>query len=359
MYKVTNKIIDGTKELWYRLEDNQGNIFYMSKDDVIKEAMLGRVVNLRYNKSTNGLSGVGIDLRSLPVINKNAGRNNGVLNRNKKVSSRCISKKKIDKGISSKDDKIENNKKYSNQELAEQYKKKCSLLGIEFNLVLEYLDGDRVRLLGVKNKRDTGRLVIPSFVTDFIPIKVSRNAERVIHGALLGCKFTEVYVDNSGDRDINVSGLCAGMESEELKVVFRHPERIINTKYMFSGCRSLVKLDISGLRLKKVKCMHDMFSWCLSLEELDLKSFDVGIVTDMRRMFYNCCSLKYLDTDTWCGEKVKDASYMFANCRRLVGLDFYGFDLRGADRTDLLVNCTDLWSSTSYGKLNISGLYYK
>ena len=98
---------------------------------------------------------------------------------------------------------------------------------------------------------------------------------------------------------------------------------------------------------------------CLSLEELDLKSFDVGIVTDMRRMFYNCCSLKYLDTDTWCGEKVKDASYMFANCRRLVGLDFYGFDLRGADRTDLLVNCTDLWSSTSYGKLNISGLYYK
>ena len=348
MYKVTNKVIDKNKDLWYRLEDTQGNIYYMNKDDVIKEAKVGRVVNVRYNKSTNGLSGVGIDLRRLPVINRNIG------NQNNKISNKGI---KVDKkvAIENKDD----NKRYSNQELAEQYKKKCSLLGIEFNLVLEYLDGDRVRLMGVKNKRDTGRLVIPSFVTDFIPIKVSRDAEKVIHSTLLGCKFTEVYIDNSGDRDINVSGLCAGMESEELKVVFRHPERIINTKYMFSGCRSLVKLDISGLRLKKVKCMHDMFSWCLSLEELDLKSFDVGIVTDMRRMFYNCCSLKYLDTDTWCGEKVKDASYMFANCRRLVGLDFYGFDLRGADRTDLLVNCTDLWSSTSYGKLNISGLYYK
>lgn len=346
MYKVTNKVIDKNKDLWYRLEDTQGNIYYMNKDDVIKEAKVGRVVNVRYNKSTNGLSGVGIDLRRLPVINRNIG------NQNNKISNKGI---KVDKkvAIENKDD----NKRYSNQELAEQYKKKCSLLGIEFNLVLEYLDGDRVRLLGVKNKRDTGRLVIPSFVTDFIPIKVSRNAERVIHGALLGCKFTEVYVDNSGDRDINVSGLCAGMESEELKVVFRHPERIINTKYMFSGCRSLVKLDISGLRLKKVKCMHDMFSWCLSLEKLDLNSFDVGIVTDMRRMFYNCCSLRYLDTDTWCGEKVKDASYMFANCRRLVGLDFYGLDLRKADRTDLLVNCTDLYGA--YGKLNISGLHYK
>lgn len=52
----------------------------------------------------------------------------------------------------------------SDRELAERYINKHKLLGLECKLDLK-IDGDDVILVDVLDKEDTGRLVIPSFVT--------------------------------------------------------------------------------------------------------------------------------------------------------------------------------------------------
>ena len=54
----------------------------------------------------------------------------------------------------------------SNHQLAQEYDLKSKLLG-ENNLEYKLINNDRVVLLDIKDKKSTGKLVIPPFITDF------------------------------------------------------------------------------------------------------------------------------------------------------------------------------------------------
>ena len=54
----------------------------------------------------------------------------------------------------------------SNHQLAQEYDLKSKLLG-DNNLEYKLINNDRVVLLDIKDKKSTGKLVIPSFITDF------------------------------------------------------------------------------------------------------------------------------------------------------------------------------------------------
>ena len=90
----------------------------------------------------------------------------------------------------------------SNRDMAKIYDKKQRLVG-EL-LRYELLEDDRVLLIDVLDKENSGRLVIPRFITDI------RYRELPFYGengyALKGCKYREVYIDNSGDRGLIVEG---------------------------------------------------------------------------------------------------------------------------------------------------------
>ena len=66
-------------------------------------------------------------------------------------------------------------------------------------------------------------------------------------------------------------------------------------RYMFNGCKSLKKLDLSNFNTNNLEEMNDMFSNCYSLTELNISSFNTDNVKCMKMMFFDCSSLKELN----------------------------------------------------------------
>ena len=101
---------------------------------------------------------------------------------------------------------------------------------------------------------------------------------------------------------------------------------VTNMGYVFSNCRSLTSLDVSGFNTSNVTNMNSMFIFCSSLTSLDVSHFNTSNVTDMYQLFSNCHSLKTLDLSGFNTSKVIRMDYMFAFCRSLTSLDLSHFD---------------------------------
>ena len=100
---------------------------------------------------------------------------------------------------------------------------------------------------------------------------------------------------------------------------------------MFSGCSSLVNLDLSNFCTNNVRVMSSMFYGCRSLTSLDLSNFDTSNVIYMgdlhKSIFSDCsklCEIKF--GDNWDTSNVINMDYMFSNCSSLVNLDLSKFD---------------------------------
>ena len=93
--------------------------------------------------------------------------------------------------------------------------------------------------------------------------------------------------------------------------------KVTNMSSMFSGCRSLTELDVSGFDTARVTNMSWMFSDCCGLSKLDVSGFDTAQVTDMSRMFSNCCGLSKLDVSGFDTAQVTDMGLMFYGCDSL------------------------------------------
>ena len=57
---------------------------------------------------------------------------------------------------------------------------------------------------------------------------------------------------------------------------------------MFSGCSSLIKLNLSNFNFNIATKMREMFRGCSSLKELDLPNFYAFNINNMRSMFAEC-----------------------------------------------------------------------
>ena len=67
---------------------------------------------------------------------------------------------------------------------------------------------------------------------------------------------------------------------------------VSDMSYMFCGCHSLKKLDVSGLDTSNVVNMEGMFYWCSNIQTLNVSFFDTSHVINMKSMFDYCSSLK-------------------------------------------------------------------
>ncbi len=124
---------------------------------------------------------------------------------------------------------------------------------------------------------------------------------------------------------------------------------VTSMDYMFSGCSSLVSLDLSGFDTSSVTSMADMFSECSSLESVDLSSFDTSNVTDMQSMFSSCSSLTVLDLSGFDTSRVADMGTMFFGCDSLAALDVSSFSTASVtDMGHMFSGCSSL------GQLDVS-----
>ena len=141
---------------------------------------------------------------------------------------------------------------------------------------------------------------------------------------------------------------------------------VINTEYMFSGCKSLISINFGNyintpegidmnnmfsgciylLTLKFnynitlfITNLNSMFYECSSLVSLDLRNFDTSKVTDMRNTFANCSSLKYLVINEFDTSSTNDMTNMFYGCSSLLSLNLYNFN------TSSLLFYTDIFKN--------------
>ena len=125
----------------------------------------------------------------------------------------------------------------------------------------------------------------------------------------------------------DMSGMFSGCESLiSLDLSRFDTSKVTDMGGMFSSCWSLTALDLSRFDTSKVTTMGGMFNSCWSLTALDLSSFDTSHVTYMRSMFYRCYSLTALDLSSFDTSKVKNMGEMFEGCESLTALDLSRFD---------------------------------
>ena len=136
--------------------------------------------------------------------------------------------------------------------------------------------------------------------------------------------------------------------------------------YMFSNCKSLMSLDLSGFNTSNVRDISYMFSSCKSLTNLDLSTFNTSKVTRMDFMFDSCSSLTSLDLSNFNTRNVSytGMEFMFYRCASLTSLDLRGFNTSNATWMQSMFNgCSsltslDLSSFNTSKVANMSSMFY-
>lgn len=130
---------------------------------------------------------------------------------------------------------------------------------------------------------------------------------------------------------------CQSLKTISFPAVLNTPE-VTNFSGMFSDCRSLEGLDVSGFDTSAAKSLSSMFSGCTKLAALDVSNFDTSAATSLNWMFYGCESLRSLDLsgfDTSAADYRYGLSGFLDGCKSLrtvtLGQEF-AFEGAGLDR---------------------------
>ncbi len=116
-----------------------------------------------------------------------------------------------------------------------------------------------------------------------------------------------------------------------------------NMSNMFSGCESLVTLDLSSFITSNVTILSTMFSGCSALTSVNLSSFNTPKLTNMSSMFYNCSSLQSLDLSAFNTCLVTNMSNMFYGCSGLTALNLSSFDTSSVNyMNNIFYGCSGL-----------------
>ena len=95
---------------------------------------------------------------------------------------------------------------------------------------------------------------------------------------------------------------------------------------MFSGCNFLKSLDLSNLLTSNVETMDGLFKECYSLASINLTNVKTSNVKSMKNMFYECHNLQSLDLSEFETKNVDNMEGMFYDCNALGKLDLSKFD---------------------------------
>ena len=139
---------------------------------------------------------------------------------------------------------------------------------------------------------------------------------------------------------------CSSLTSIE-GIINLKTANVTDMRFMFSGCSSLMSLDVSGFNTGNVTSMYQMFNGCSSLASLDVSGFNTARVKSMYQMFYGCSGLTTLDLGSFNTANVKSMLSVFEDCSSLSTI-FVGDQWSTAavtsfaDGTWMFKNCTNL-----------------
>ena len=158
---------------------------------------------------------------------------------------------------------------------------------------------------------------------------------------------------------INMSHMiiCSGLTN--LNISSFDTRNVTDMSYMFS-CKSLTTLNVSNFDTSNVTNMEHMFGNCSGLTNLDLSGFNTSNVTNMISMFYSCSSLTNLDLNNFDTKNVTNMRYMFSTCTRLKNVDLSNLDTRNlTSMRNMFYSCSSLTSLdlSNFNTSNVIDMY--
>lgn len=220
----------------------------------------------------------------------------------------------------------------TNHEACDIYLRKSKLLD-KGAMELAKISDDRVKLIDIVDKEDSGRIIIPSFVTD------------IGIAAFGGCRLSEVVIDNK--QEMKLIGAFEYMESTRLRIVLNNPNNIVDMNESFLNCDRLIEISIESKDKKsktnKLRSLRGAFRGCKRLKHINLECIDTSNVTDMESTFSSCERLESIDLSNFNTEKVTNMAAMFWGCSSLKQLDLSSFNTENVERIDWMFYwCTNL-----------------
>lgn len=134
------------------------------------------------------------------------------------------------------------------------------------------------------------------------------------------------------------------------------------TTEMFSGCSSLISLDLHKWDMSHVTKMWGMFLDCHNLTSLDVHNWDVSQCIDMQGTFDRCYNLQNLNISGWDPKSATNMSWMFCDLHEITSLNLSSWTDGSAveNMTSMFQNCPKL-VSISFGSkwhpTNVTTMY--
>ena len=171
----------------------------------------------------------------------------------------------------------------------------------------------------VDNTLFNKRRLADSTTTVTIIINGPKNNAKII-----GEEFSlpnHVYLNDNTEEDLG-SINTIDLDQEILnKIVMVWDSQIKSCVSMFSGCSSIISIDLSEFDASSVTTMKEMFLDCSSLSSLNFGNFVTSGCKNMNNMFKNCSSLQSIDLSTFITNQVTNMNGMFTSCSSLASLD--------------------------------------
>lgn len=313
MFKVTAQIRYENRVVGYRFEGlSQSNkiIKNIPRQSLQQFCQTNSILNARYNTKTNSLVGLnGQDLRKIEKIQM------------KKQPQLQQNKQKIEQA--------------QKAEQARLYINKYRLLNKEPIIKFKIVDDSTVLLTDITDKKSTGKIIIPQFITGISLEKFQTNSNiPLMAQPFSGCNFTEIEIQNSPGTFENIDKMFCRMFQNKLKITMWHDEGVISARNLFYSCNSLEYLELNGLSFSNLRTAHSMFQECSKIIKLDLQTLNLSKLVEATHMFSLCESLEtirfgeYKPRNNNTKQELLDTEFMFYKCYNLKEIYFGGLDLQ-------------------------------
>lgn len=142
--------------------------------------------------------------------------------------------------------------------------------------------------------------------------------------------------------------------NHKVKVILKPNVSLTTVKNMFAYCSSLIKLDISHLKMENVTDMSDMLIFCTALESVDFSNCDTKSVEFMNGSFSQCSVLSSINLGgKFNTENVKEMKEMLYMCESLKEIDLSNCDTKNVESMNgMMGSCTQLKTVNVSGKFN-------
>lgn len=180
-----------------------------------------------------------------------------------------------------------------------------------------------------------------------------------INGMFEECRSLQ-RIDLSGmdlSNITDVANLFNGCSSlEQVTMAERQLPKVTTMEYVFANCQVLPSVDLSAFVTEEVTSMKGLFKGCYKLSSIDLSPLNTAMVESMEDMFRNCAKLQQLDVNTFDVGNVTHAENMFNGCNDLTTI-FCDNTWNIANTHDMFLNCTSLKGAIRYDASKCDGEY--